>query len=222
MSKLYVSVVVVALLALAVMPALAVQGTFTVNANVPQVFEFAVTDSVINFGNLDTEPLTNDTYDELDWVTTEDILQWTLATNCDVAIVVEDAGNLTTAADYRCAGIKGEGWSTVPNNEIETQYKMDPAVSFYDNGALDDGYEHGGTWANQDVGWQQWLAQRWGSFNSGNATITGGFDLEMNMLAQIRPKGLGQQPGAYSDTFKVTVYNLQGLGPVPPPLNPEG
>lgn len=232
MSKLWIGIAVLALLALAVMPALAESspqvGTFYVNANVPEVFEFDVTDNTINFGDLDTDPLTNASYADLNtWkVSGTDILQWTLSTNCDVAIVVEDAGNLSTAADFRCAPVKGDPYSTVANNEIETLYMMDPKVSFYDNGILDGPYYHEGSWANATVGWQTWLApdafnQRWGSFNSGNATITGGFELEMNMLAKIRPKGLGQQPGVYNDTFTVTVYNRQGIhNQIPPPLNP--
>jgi len=230
MSKLYVVPVVLALLALAAVPALGMDsetGTFYVKANVPEVFIFTVTDDTIDFGDLSTGPLTNSTYDELGWLESgSDILQWTLSTNCDVAVVVAGAGNMSTTADFRCAPVKGGIYSTVPNNEIETLYKMDPAVSFYDNGVLDGPYDHGGSWANQSVGWQTWLApgdtpdfnQRWGSFNSGNATITGGFDLEMNMNAKIRPKGLGQQPGAYNSTFTVTVYNRQGIMAQTPPL----
>ena len=219
--KYVFTIVAVGLLA---MPVMAEELSMTVTANVTSVWTISGQSLSYDFGELPTEDLTNDLYEDLPWIdlstsAPENYLGFNIRTNEDYQVTLAGVSNLTTPYDNLGGGPSGPpNYSPLDNNaEIETEYKLVLSdYAWYDNGRQDGpGPGSGGSMAGFDwtpsadcngivldagtginpVGDSADWTQYW----------TGGFTGTFKFYPKIKPIGLGQQPGAYTDTWTVTV-----------------
>ena len=210
---------VVAAMGLLAMPVMADELTMTVTANVTAVWEISGQSLTYAFGELPTNDLTNTAYEDLPWIEEnaalpDQYLGFSIRTNEDYQITLNGVENLKTPYDNLGGGPTGlPDYSPLDNNaEIETQYKF-VLTDFwwFDNGRKDGGVTMDGfTWTPSAecngivldcgtginaVGTPETWQQYW----------TGGFMGTFKFFPRIRPIGLGQQPGAYTDTWTITV-----------------